>query len=124
MKKWQEIGQRSMRIDQICDVTMFGCKQMNFHISCSSLITYQNIIILCTNISRGKTWLSLSKILFLWQHCRFQALLQDFKECSVITFWHKISKNYIISLFWTRTQMARTMSIFACDKRTIGALLF
>ena len=58
---------------------------MNIHINCSSFITYQNQMILCTRISRGKTWLSLSEILLLWQHCRFQALSKDVKECSVIT---------------------------------------
>ena len=42
-------------------------------------------MMLCTRISPGKTWLSLSEILLLWQHCRFQALFKDFKECSIIT---------------------------------------
>ena len=65
---------------------------MNIYISCSSLITHQNRIICCTHISRPKTWLSLSKILLPWQHCRFQALFQNFKECSVITCFHKIFK--------------------------------
>ena len=31
-------------------------------------------------------------MLLLWQHCSFQALFKDFKECSVITSSHKISK--------------------------------
>ena len=65
---------------------------MNIHTSCSSFITYQNQIILCTRISRGKTLLSLSEILLLWQHCRFQDFYKDFKECSVITFSHIIFK--------------------------------
>ena len=65
---------------------------MNIHISCSSFITYQNQMILCTRISPGKIWLSLSEILLLWQHCRFQALLKDFKECPVITSLHIIFK--------------------------------
>ena len=34
---------------------------MNVHISCSSFITYQNQMILCTRISPGKTWLSLTE---------------------------------------------------------------
>ena len=46
-------------------------------------------MILCTRISRGKTW---SEILLLWQHCRFQALFKDFNECSVITSSHIIFK--------------------------------
>ena len=51
-------------------------------------------MIFCTRIhvSRGKTLLSLSEILLLWQHCRFQAFKKDFKECSVITFSHIIFK--------------------------------
>ena len=65
---------------------------MNIHISCSSFITYQNQMILCTRIDRGKTLLSLSEILLLWQHCRFQAFKKHFKECSVITFSHIIFK--------------------------------
>ena len=65
---------------------------MNIHISCSSFITYQNQIILY--ISRGKTWLGLSEILFLWQYCRIQALFKDFKECSVIVFFHSFLGQY------------------------------
>ena len=65
---------------------------MNIRISCTSFITYQNQMILCTRISPSKTWLSLSEILLLWQHCRFQALCKDFKECSVITSSHIIFK--------------------------------
>ena len=65
---------------------------MNIDISCSSFTTYQNQMILSTRISPGKTWLSLSEISMLWQHCRFQALLKDFKECSVITSSHIIFK--------------------------------
>ena len=71
---------------------------MNIHISCSSFITYQNQMILCTHISQGKTWSSLSEILLLWQHCRFQALLKDFKECSVITSSHIIFKELCYQL--------------------------
>ena len=65
---------------------------MNIHISRSSFITYQNQMILCTRISPGKTLLSPSEILFLWQYCKFQDLLKDFKECSVITSSHMIFK--------------------------------
>ena len=49
-------------------------------------------MILCTRISPGKIWLNLSEILLLWQHCRLQALLKDFKECSVISSSHIIFK--------------------------------
>ena len=65
---------------------------MNIQISCSLFITYQNQMILCTHISPGKTWLSLSEILLLWQHCRFQAVFEDVKECSIITSLHIIFK--------------------------------
>ena len=71
---------------------------MNIHISCSSFNTYQNQIILCTRISPDKTWLSLSEILLLWQHCRFQALFKDLKECSVITSSHIIFKQLCYQL--------------------------
>ena len=55
-------------------------------------------MILCTRVSPGKTWLSLSEILLLWQHCRFQALFKDFKECSVITSLHIIFKELCYQL--------------------------
>ena len=55
-------------------------------------------MILCTRISPGKTWLSLSEILLLWQHCRFQALFKDFKECSIITSSHIIFKELCYQL--------------------------
>ena len=55
-------------------------------------------MILCTHISPGETWLSLSEILLLWEHCRFQALLKDFKECSVITSSHIIFKELCYQL--------------------------
>ena len=73
---------------------MFASKQMNIRISCSSFITYQNQMILCTRISPGKTWLSLSEILLLWQHCRFQALF----KCSEITSSHIIFKELFYQL--------------------------
>ena len=55
-------------------------------------------MILCTRISPGKAWLSLSEILLLWQHCKSQALLKDFKECSVITSSHIIFKELCYKL--------------------------
>ena len=77
---------------------MFASKSMNIRISCSSFITYQNQMILRTRISPGKTWLSLSEILLLWQHCRLQALFKDFKECPVITSSHIIFKELCYQL--------------------------
>ena len=71
---------------------------MNIRISCSSFITYQNQMKLGTRISPGKTWLSLSEILLLLQHCRFQAPFKDFKECSVITSSHIIFKELCCEL--------------------------
>ena len=104
----------------------FHLKRCNIHINCSSFITYQNQMILCTRVSPDKTWLSLSEILLLWQHCRFQALFKDFKECSMITSSHIIFKELCYQLVLDTNAMvkARTMSIFAYDKRTIEALLF
>ena len=55
-------------------------------------------MILCTRISPGETWLSVSEILLLWQHCRFQALLKDFKECSIITSSYIIFKELCAQL--------------------------
>ena len=80
-------------------------------------------MILCTRISPGKTWLSLSEILLMWQNCRFQALFKDFKECSVITSSHIIFKELCYQLVLDMNANG-TMSIFAYDKRTIEALLF
>ena len=97
---------------------------LHVNISCSSFITYQNQMILCTRIGRGKTLLSLSEILLLWQHCRFQAFKKDFKECSVITFSHIIFKElyHQLVLDMNANGKARTMLIFGFDKRTIKAL--
>ena len=37
-------------------------------------------------------------MLLLWQHCRFQPLLKDFKECSAITSSHMIFKDLCYQL--------------------------
>ena len=99
---------------------------MNIRTSCSSFIIYQNQMILCTRISPGKTWLSLSEILLIWQHCRFQALFKDFKECSVITSSHIIFKELCYQLVLDMNAMvkARTMSSFAYDKEQLKHYCF
>ena len=99
---------------------------MNIHISCSSFITYQNQMILCTRISRVKTLLSLSEILVLWQHCRFQGLFKDFKECSVITSSHVVFKELCHQLVLDMNADGKsTHNVnFWSQQRTIEALLF
>ena len=84
-------------------------------------------MILCTRISRGKTWLRLSEILLLWQHCRFQALFKDFKECSVITSSHIILKELCYQLVLDMNANGKSthnVNFYAYDKRTVEALLF
>ena len=83
-------------------------------------------MILCTRISPGKTWLSLSKILLLWQHCRFQALFKDFKKCSVITSWHIIFKELCYQFVLDMNAMVKacTMPIFAYEKEQLKHYCF
>ena len=42
--------------------------------------------------------MSLSEILLLWQHCRFQALFKDFKECSVLPLRKELYHQFVLDM--------------------------
>ena len=80
----------------------------------------------CARVSPGKTWLSLSEILLLWQHCRFQALLKDFKDCSVITSSHIIFKELCYQLVLDMNANGKSMHNvnFCFDKKQLKHYCF
>ena len=54
VKNGKKSGTKSIRIDQIYDVTMFTCQMGDYSNGSSSLVTYQNGMKFCTLMAQYK----------------------------------------------------------------------
>ena len=54
LKNGKKLGTKSIRIDQIYDVTMFTCQIGDYSNGSSSLVTYQNRMKFCTLMAQYK----------------------------------------------------------------------